>query len=525
MHQVETDGMVAQPEILHTSQRFGTLMQECEDKSPETHELIQSLLPRAREAYGVEDEDDVRLNMLSRALELAVVCYGENNNKDKRIRKFSRLPYATHPVQAALNLLGGHPYEDVPRSFNTKPLPAEAVSAMLLHDVVEDVDLDGINGQQWLSVIQRRFAAFDDERPGASYKIKTYVEGLTDYTKMPDGIPQPLTDALTASPLIQSRAQIIGELLPDNAARQSELVDGCVKGSAAICRIIAVGKQAFEEPHKQLHAIVSMLEMKGADVVDNLGDHLATPTKLMRALELTILLRHADSALANQLVARLGKMINLDAINNPPGETLALSQALVEHLDHNEEPKKWTMSAKDQSGAQLTQDVTPTAELPILTTSEMHDKTSFGPQYLMRVENAAFLDAAEDSDLIEIDGGGQKYSAPRITSSTHDIMRAFGRRVVYFRFTNEGGLQHIVKVIDTQPALSDFTNESNQLDPQQIVNVPESGFFNPTPSGDLARDIVDIFELASPGSMGGRQVYVGDSTLSPSFRVMRENVK
>lgn len=471
---------------------------------PSIASKIQPLWNRAEEAYG---KSAWQTDAVMTTTKLATVLHQRNEREHKRRRKHADDPYIVHPIEIARSLLGESPYKDVPDQYLSRPYDVEIVLAALTHDIVEDVWYRGVSGRDWLDALSTHLKPYEVFRPGLSARVSHHVNALTDFGKI-DDMPQDVHDALMASAIVGSRAEELAQM-PGMSDDIEEHKEASVKAMGAIVRIFQAADHC-EDPAERLRVLAGCLTIKAHDVLNNLGDGMMTGYKVARALELAAISRYMGSGTSTALLMRLAPLFDL---GNPNSGLLRPSDQSVLADLHAAREAQDQFKLTDGHRALLS-GITPQAELPVLTHSEVSSNgpnIRFGVQLLFQADG--IRSALNPIERVCVQKGAGKHLAMEpIDVPIHATLRSLGRDVSYFKLPNE----MIIKVMDGRPMLCDgLTAEGGVND---MLSIPEAALLNPTTiigsqiSGNRPRTVEEIIaslEIMSPlpnSQVSGRRV-------------------
>src|SRR3989339_724792 len=139
----------------------------------------------------------IQANLIRRAVVLGTVAHQNNEIETKRFRKAGNgnenpTPYFIHPIEMAESMISS--------SKENPTFDWITIAATLLHDVPEDVKLNGVEGRDaWLSTITE---AYKDT--GYQYMLTSIIDGVTE-RKLPsrntDNETEKLYERLEKSPM------------------------------------------------------------------------------------------------------------------------------------------------------------------------------------------------------------------------------------------------------------------------------------------------------------------------------------
>jgi len=129
------------------------------------------------------------VDLIRRAVVVGVVAHQNNENETKRYRKNSTAPYFIHPLEMAESM--------VSQSEEGPTFDWITVATALLHDVPEDVKLNGIEGREaWLSTIEEIF-----KDSGYQYMLTSIIDGVTERKLPPRNENEKLYQRIEKAPI------------------------------------------------------------------------------------------------------------------------------------------------------------------------------------------------------------------------------------------------------------------------------------------------------------------------------------
>jgi len=159
----------------HSLDAYRPGFQEIMDRNPLLERYVEGFLKKVRTIYN-----PIEANLVERAVILGCTAHQKNEHEKKRYRKEvdeegKPLPYFIHPLEMAERMITP-PEDEKNMHFDWLTL-----AATLLHDVPEDVLLNGIEKEKWFDEIKRIYA----DQQGKQDILVNIIDGVTE-KKLPE---------------------------------------------------------------------------------------------------------------------------------------------------------------------------------------------------------------------------------------------------------------------------------------------------------------------------------------------------